>query len=91
MRISLSAKPVWDYTKDYEMVVYGKGALFFAQAARRDGARQVRRAVAHVGTRDQQWRVATPAQFQALASELSGKNLDQLFNEWVYPTAVQSQ
>jgi hypothetical protein len=30
------------------------------------------------------WRIATPADFQALAEELSGRDLDAMFNEWVY-------
>jgi aminopeptidase N len=30
-----------------------------------------------------QWRIATPADFQALAEEVSGKDLDAMFAEWV--------
>jgi aminopeptidase N len=30
------------------------------------------------------WKIATPADFQALAEELSGRDLDALFDEWVY-------
>jgi aminopeptidase N len=32
-----------------------------------------------------QWRIATPADLQAVAEEVSGKDLDALFAEWVLP------
>ena len=82
--------PVWDYSKDYEMVVYGKGALFVAELRDEMGPFKFAELL-RTWTRDQQWRVATPAQFKALAEELSGKNLDRLFYEWVNPATAQSQ
>jgi hypothetical protein len=83
-------RAVWDYTKDYEMVVYGKGALFFA-ALRDVMGPQKFRELLRTWLRQEQWSIATPEQFQALANKISGQNLDQLFNEWVYPTASQNQ
>jgi aminopeptidase N len=83
-------RAVWDYTKDYEMVVYAKGALFFAKLREEIGPALFAELL-RTWARDGQWRVGTPAQFQALASRIAGKNLDALFNEWVYPSEVQNQ
>jgi hypothetical protein len=80
-------RPVWDYTQDYEMVVYGKGALFFAALRDLMGPAKFRELL-RTWVREEQWRIATPAQFQALASKIAGQNLDQLFSEWVYPAPV---
>ena len=64
--------PVWDYQKDYEMVVYGKGALFFATLREEMGALEVRRACCGHGcastsgrsprpTSSRRWRARLPA------------------------------
>lgn len=83
-------RPVWDYTRDYEMVVYSKGALFFATL--RDTMGPVKfNQLLRTWLQDEQWRIGTPAQFQALASEISGQNLDALFSEWVYSSGTQQQ
>ncbi len=82
--------PVWDYTKDYETVVYGKGALFFATLRDEMGPAKFNQLL-RAWAGEQQWKVGTPAQFQALASRIAGKNLDQLFNSWVYPSVAQSE
>lgn len=82
--------PVWDYTKDYEMVVYAKGAEFFATLRDEMGTAKFDELL-RTWLRQEQWQIGTPAQFQALADKISGKNLDQLFSQWVYPSAVQSQ
>ena len=77
--------PVWDYTKDYEMVVYAKGAEFFGKLRDEMGPSRFDELL-RTWVREKQWQIATPEQFQALASQIAGKNLDQLFNEWVYPS-----
>jgi hypothetical protein len=82
--------PVWDYSKDYEMVVYGKGALFFAALRDAMGPEKFRELL-RTWVREQQWRIARPAQFEALADKISGQNLDQMFKEWVYLPETPSQ
>ncbi len=83
-------RPVWDYTQDYETLVYGKGALFFATLRDLMGPEKFS-VLLRTWASEQQWAVATPAEFQALASKIAGQNLDQLFNEWVYPAPAASQ
>ncbi len=80
-------RAVWDYTKDYEMVVYAKGALFFAKL--RDELGPVKFAeLLRTWARNEQWQIASPEQFQKLATELAGQDLDPLFKEWVYAEAA---
>jgi aminopeptidase N len=76
-------KPVEDYKGNYETIVYAKGALFFAKLRETLGADTFDRLLRTYLER-YRWRIATPADFQALAEEVSGKDLDALFNEWVY-------
>jgi hypothetical protein len=83
-------RPVWDYTRDYEMVVYSKGALFFATLRDKLGPVKFGQLL-RTWLENEQWRIATPAQFQALANQIAGENLDPLFKEWVYPDGSQSQ
>ncbi len=75
--------PVVDYTENYETLIYGKGALFFA--ALRDELGPARfETLLRTYLERYRWQIATPAEFQALAEEVAGKDLDGLFNEWVY-------
>jgi aminopeptidase N len=76
-------RPVDLYRNNYETIVYGKGALFFAKLREEMGADTFDRFLRTYLER-YRWRIATPADFQALAEEISGKDLDALFNEWVY-------
>jgi aminopeptidase N len=76
-------KPVRDYKSNYETMVYGKGALFFATLREELGAETFDRLLRKYLER-YRWKIATPADFQALAEELSGRDLDALFDEWVY-------
>ncbi len=82
--------PVWDYKQDYETLVYGKGALFFASLRDLMGPAKFQ-ALLRTWARERQWTIATPAEFQALASQIAGQNLDQLFNEWVYSNGTTAQ
>lgn len=75
--------PVWDYEKDYEMVVYGKGALFFATLREELGPLKFNQLLRE-WARDYQWQIATPDEFEALASRIAGKDLSSLFDQWVY-------
>lgn len=75
--------PVIDYTENYETLIYGKGALFFAALRDELGPAQFETLLRTYLDR-YRWQIATPAEFQALAEEVAGKDLDGLFNEWVY-------
>jgi hypothetical protein len=75
--------PAKEYPRDiYETVVYGKGALFFATLRDEIGPEEFSKLLRTYLSR-YQWRIATPDDFQALAEEVSGKDLDALFAEWV--------
>lgn len=75
--------PVLDYTENYETLIYGKGALFFAALRDQLGPAQFEQLLrTYLGR--YRWQIATPAEFQTLAEEVAGKTLDGLFNEWVY-------
>ena len=76
-------RPVWDYQKDYEMVVYGKGALFFATLREEMGALKFAELL-RTWLRDYRWKIASPDDFQALASRIAGKDLKPLFDLWLY-------
>ena len=71
-----------DYKENYETLVYGKGAEFFATLRDELGPATFDRLLRTYLER-YRWRIATPAEFQALAEEVSGKDLGALFGEWV--------
>ena len=74
--------PVVDYPQDYETLVYGKGALFFA--ALRDELGPVQfETLLRMYLERYRWRIATPAEFRAVAEEVSGRDLRPLFAKWV--------
>jgi hypothetical protein len=75
--------PVAGYPRDsYETVVYGKGALFFATLRDEIGPETFSNLLRTYLER-YRWEMATPADFQALAEELSGRDLDALWMKWV--------
>jgi hypothetical protein len=75
--------PVRNYPRDsYETVVYGKGALFFATLRDEIGPETFKKLLQTYLER-YRWEIATPADFQALAEEVSGRDLDALFAQWV--------
>jgi hypothetical protein len=76
-------KPAKDYPRDtYETIVYGKSALFLATLRDEIGPEAFSKLLRTYLER-YQWQVATPADFQALAEKVSGKDLDALFAKWV--------
>jgi hypothetical protein len=77
--------PVRDYKENYETLVYGKGAEFFATLRDELGPPTFQRLLRTYLERFQ-WRIVTPAEFRALAEEVSGKDLGALFGEWVEGT-----
>ena len=74
--------PVRDYKENYETLVYGKGALFFAALRDELGPPAFQRLLQTYVTR-WRWRIATPADFRALAEEVAGRDLGALFGKWV--------
>lgn len=76
-------RSVRDYREHYETLVYGRGALFFATLRDELGPAKFEMLLRTYLQR-YRWRIATPADFQALAEEVAGKDLDALFDEWVY-------
>ncbi len=75
--------PVKAYGRDdYERTIYAKGALFFATLRDEIGEEAFRALLRSYLTR-YRWRIATPADFQALASEVSGRDLDRMFKRWL--------
>ena len=81
---------VWDYKRDYEMVVYAKGALFFDTLREELGAVKFEELLREY-LRQYRWRIASAGEFQALASQVAGRNLDDLFSTWVQGDIAQNQ
>ena len=81
---------VWDYKRDYEMVVYAKGALFFDTLREELGAVKFEELLREY-LRQYRWRIASAGEFQALASQVAGRNLDDLFSTWVQGDTAQNQ
>jgi len=75
--------PVQSYgPPDYERTVYAKGALFFATLRDEIGEEAFRTLLRTYAER-YRWRIATPADLIALANEVSGKDLSEMFSRWV--------
>jgi len=75
--------PVDSYgPSDYERTVYAKGALFFA-TLRDEIGEEAFRTLLRTYLERYRWRIATPAEFIALANEVSGKDLSEMFSRWV--------
>jgi len=75
--------PVDSYgPSDYERTVYAKGALFFA-TLRDEVGEEAFRTLLRTYVERFRWRIATPADLIALANEVSGKDLSEMFSRWV--------
>ncbi|OQA47178.1 MAG: Aminopeptidase N [Chloroflexi bacterium ADurb.Bin325] len=81
---------VRDYTSHYETLVYGKGALFFATLRDELGPEKFEELLRTYLAR-YRWRIATPAEFQAVVEEVAGRDMSALFDEWVYGSATAQQ
>jgi hypothetical protein len=75
-------RPVTDYKGNYETIIYAKGALFFATLRDELGEKGFQKLMRTYLER-YRWRIATPADFQALAEEVAGRDLRELFAKWV--------
>jgi hypothetical protein len=77
--------PVAEYSpEEYGAIVYGRGPLFFVALRERMGT-QVFDAFLRDYTETRSWGTSTPEFLQSLAEEHCACELDDLFNEWVYP------
>jgi hypothetical protein len=77
--------PVKEYTGvSYSGIVYGRGPLFF-EALQAEMGRQAFDSFLKEYTQTLSWGIATPEQLQSLAEKNCACELDDIFNEWVYP------
>jgi hypothetical protein len=76
--------PVSAYANgEYSAVVYGRGALFLFALEERIGKDKMAEFLQRYYAAEK-WNIATPQQFQALAEEVTGQDLSDIFNQWVY-------
>lgn len=77
--------PVGDYTaREYGAIVYGRGPLFFIALRDRLGAAKMTELLRRYYA-EQAWAIATPEDLRALAEEVAGTSLADLWAEWVEP------
>lgn len=77
--------PVAGYSaQEYGAIVYGRGPLFFVALRDKIGS-ETFDAFIREYTESLSWGIATPEFLQALAEKHCACDLDDLFNEWVYP------
>lgn len=77
--------PVAEYTDyEYSAIVYGRGPLFFVEL-RREMGDAVFDAFLKEYTQTLSWDIATSETLQSLAEKNCSCELDEIFNEWVYP------
>jgi hypothetical protein len=75
-------QPAAAFGQEYEVIVYGKAALFF-DALRHELGDETFRAVLREYLKRYQWRIATPDGFLGVAESVSGQDLDGLYNHWI--------
>ncbi|HEX9115551.1 MAG TPA: M1 family metallopeptidase [Anaerolineae bacterium] len=76
-------RPVTYYDKgNYETIVYGKGALFFATLRDEIGA-DAFRDLLRTYLANYRWRVAPPEALRTMAGKLAGRDLGLLFSRWL--------
>ena len=77
--------PVASYSgQEYSAIVYGRGPLFFV-ALRESMGTEAFDAFLKDYTETLSWGIATPEILQLLAEEHCACELDDIFNDWVYP------
>jgi hypothetical protein len=75
-------QPTAAFDREYEVIVYGKGALFF-EALRERLGEDLFRAVLREYVDQYRWRIATPDGFLRLAQSVSGQGLEDLYDHWI--------
>ncbi len=78
-------RPASAFGVTYEPMVYAKGALFF-HALRAELGDVTYLAVLREYLRRFQWRIATPSDLMAVAEQISGRELDELYAYWILET-----
>jgi hypothetical protein len=78
-------RPVSAYPNNYEIMVYAKGALFFANLRDTLGPDVFNKFLRTYLAR-YSWRIARPADVQQVAEEVSGKDLGEFFQKWLQGT-----
>jgi aminopeptidase N len=77
--------PVAKYTDlEYSAIVYGRGPLFFVALKNKMGA-EAFDAFLKDYTQTLSWGIATPKILQSLAEKHCGCDLQEIFDQWVYP------
>jgi hypothetical protein len=77
--------PVAEYSgEEYGAIVYGRGPLFF-EALQDEMGTETFDAFIREYTETLSWDIATPEFLQSLAEKHCSCDLDDIFNEWVYP------
>ena len=77
--------PVAEYEgQEYGAIVYGRGPLFFI-ALREEMGDEIYSEFLREYTDQLSWGIATPELLQSMAGENCACDLDDLFEEWVYP------
>jgi hypothetical protein len=75
-------QPTAAFGREYEVIVYGKGALFFEALRQRLGGdlfeAALREYVDHY-----RWQIATPDGFLRVMESVSGQDLDDLYARWI--------
>jgi len=75
-------QPSAAFSGEYEVIVYGKAALFFDALQRELGDETFRSVLRHYA--DQyRWKIATPDNLMEVAESVSGRDLDDLYNRWI--------
>jgi aminopeptidase N len=75
-------QPSAAFGKEYEVIVYAKAALFF-EALRQELGDELYLAILREYARRYRWQIATPDDFLDVAEEVSGQDLDGLYNRWI--------
>lgn len=75
-------RPSSAFGPEYEAIVYGKAALFF-DALRQELGTEGYLSVLRAYVEGYRWRIATPGDLLNVAEEVSGQELDRLYNHWI--------
>ncbi len=75
-------QPAAAFSWNYEVIVYAKAALFF-HALHEELGDETFKAVLRTYVDRYRWKIATPDDFLAVAEEVSGQDLDALYNHWI--------
>jgi aminopeptidase N len=75
-------QPASAFAWEYEVIVYGKAALFFHFLRQELGAETFNNVLREYATR-YRWRIATSDDILRVAESVSGQDLDGLYNRWI--------